>query len=36
VYLVYYAGMSLYLTLVLPRLPAKRLSRDVIAADLDD
>jgi len=36
VYLLYYAGMSLYLTLVLPRLPAKRLSRDVIAADLDD
>ncbi len=36
VYLLYYAGMSLYLTLVLPRLPAKRLSRDVIAADRDD
>ncbi len=36
VYLVYYAGMSLYLTLVLPRLPAKRLSEDAIAADLDD
>ncbi len=35
-YLVYYAGMSLYLTLVLPRLPAKRLSQDAIAADLDD
>jgi phosphatidylcholine synthase len=35
-YLVYYAGLSLYLTLVLPRLPAKRLSRDAIAAELDD
>ncbi len=35
-YLVYYAGLSLYLTLVLPRLPAKRLSKDAIAAELDD
>ncbi|MBA2698726.1 MAG: CDP-alcohol phosphatidyltransferase family protein [Nocardioidaceae bacterium] len=36
VYLVYYAGLSLYLTLALPWGPAKRLSRDAIAADLED
>ncbi len=35
-YLVYYAGLSLYLTLALPWGPAKRLSRDAIAADLED
>jgi phosphatidylcholine synthase len=35
-YLVYYAGMSLYLTLILPRRPAKLLSKDAIAAELDD
>jgi phosphatidylcholine synthase len=35
-YLAYYAGMSLYLTLILPRLPPKILSRDAIAAELDD
>ena len=35
-YLVYYAGLSLYLTLALPWGPGKRLSRDAIAADLED
>jgi phosphatidylcholine synthase len=35
-YLVYYAGMSLYLTMILPRLPGKVLSREAIAAELDD
>jgi phosphatidylcholine synthase len=35
-YLVYYAGMSLYLTMILPRRPAKVLSREAIAAELDD
>jgi phosphatidylcholine synthase len=35
-YLAYYTGLSIYLSWVLPRLPAKRLSSDVIAADLDD
>jgi phosphatidylcholine synthase len=35
-YLVYYAAMSLYLTMILPRLPAKLLSREAIAAELDD
>lgn len=35
-YLVYYAGMSIYLTLILPRLPEKLLSKDAIAAELDD
>ena len=35
-YLVYYGGVSLYLTMVLPRLPAKRLTRAAIAADLED
>jgi phosphatidylcholine synthase len=36
VYLVYYAGMSLYLTMILPRLPGKLLSREAIAAELED
>jgi len=36
IYLVYYAGVSIYLTLVLPWRPAKRLSKDAIAAELDD
>jgi phosphatidylcholine synthase len=35
-YLVYYAGMSLYLTMILPRLPGKVLSQEAIAAELDD
>ncbi|MBA3234311.1 MAG: CDP-diacylglycerol O-phosphatidyltransferase [Propionibacteriales bacterium] len=35
-YLAYYAGLSLYLTWVLPRRPAKRLSKDEIAAQLED
>ena len=35
-YLAYYVGLSIYLSWVLPRLPAKRLSKDAIAADLDD
>jgi len=35
-YLAYYAGLSIYLTTVLPRLPGKVLSREAIAADLDD
>jgi phosphatidylcholine synthase len=35
-YLAYYAGMSIYLTLILPRLPAKVLSKDAIAAALED
>jgi phosphatidylcholine synthase len=35
-YLVYYAAMSLYLTMILPRLPGKVLSREAIAAELDD
>jgi phosphatidylcholine synthase len=35
-YLAYYAGVSLYLTMILPRLPGKVLSREAIAAELDD
>jgi phosphatidylcholine synthase len=35
-YLAYYTGLSIYLSWVLPRLPAKRLSKDAIAALLDD
>ena len=35
-YLAYYTGLSIYLSWVLPRLPAKRLSKDAIAAELDD
>ncbi len=35
-YLAYYVGLSIYLSWVLPRLPAKRLSKDAIAAELDD
>jgi phosphatidylcholine synthase len=35
-YLVYYAGLSIYLTMISPRLPEKLLSRDAIAADLED
>ena len=35
-YIAYYAGVSLYFTLVLPRLPAKRLHPDQIKAQLDD
>ena len=35
-YLGYYAALSIYLTLVLPRMPAKRLSREAIAAELAD
>ncbi len=35
-YLAYYMGLSIYLSWVLPRLPAKRLSKDAIAAELDD
>jgi phosphatidylcholine synthase len=35
-YLVYYAAMSLYLTMILPRLPGKVLSREAILAELDD
>jgi phosphatidylcholine synthase len=35
-YLAYYAGVSLYLTMILPRLPGKVLSQEAIAAELDD
>ncbi len=35
-YLLYYAGLSIYLTMISPRLPEKLLSRDAIAADLED
>ncbi|MFY9916445.1 MAG: CDP-alcohol phosphatidyltransferase family protein [Nocardioidaceae bacterium] len=35
-YLAYYVGLSIYLSWVLPRRPAKRLSKDVIAAELDE
>ena len=35
-YIAYYAGVSLYFTLVLPRLPPKRLHPDQIKAGLDD
>jgi phosphatidylcholine synthase len=35
-YLAYYTGLSIYLSWVLPRLPAKRLSKAAIAAELDD
>lgn len=35
-YLAYYLGLSIYLSWVLPRRPAKRLSMDVIAAELDE
>ena len=35
-YLVYYAGVSIYLTMISPRLPEKLLSRDAIAAALED
>jgi len=35
-YLAYYMGLSIYLSWVLPRRPAKRLSKDVIAAELDE
>jgi phosphatidylcholine synthase len=35
-YLAYYAGLSLYLTMVLPRRPGKVLSKEAIAAELDD
>jgi phosphatidylcholine synthase len=35
-YLAYYAGVSLYLTMILPRMPAKVLSQEAIAAELED
>ena len=35
-YLVYYAGLSIYLTWVSPRLPGRTLSKSAIAAELDD
>ncbi len=35
-YLLYYGGVSIYLTMVLPRLPEKLLSKAAIAADLED
>ncbi len=35
-YLVYYGGVSIYLTMISPRLPEKLLSRAAIAADLED
>jgi phosphatidylcholine synthase len=35
-YLVYYAGLSIYLTMILPRRPPKVLPKEVIAAELED
>ncbi len=35
-YLVYYGGLSIYLTMVNPRPPPKQLSEAAIAAELDD
>ena len=35
-YLAYYAGLSIYLTMILPRLPEKLLSKDAILAELED
>ena len=35
-YLAYYGGISLYLTMILPRLPGKVLSKEAIAAELED
>ncbi len=35
-YLLYYGGVSLYLTMISPRLPERLLSRDAIAAQLED
>jgi phosphatidylcholine synthase len=35
-YLLYYGGVSIYLTMISPRLPEKLLSKDAIAAELED
>jgi hypothetical protein len=35
-YVIYYAVASMYLTWISPRLPEKLLSKDAIAAELED